>query len=122
LESKEEMNNLIKDLMKLDLSKFTKPRYSSTSRRGEDKSPRTNQQQPSSSNHSKLFSGRHNSAGDIYKQEGQEGGPVPTIQLMINTNYNNFCITPVSNHSANTSKNYGKKESEATPMASGNIF
>ena len=32
--NKEEMNNLIKDLMKLDLNKFSKPRCSSNNRRG----------------------------------------------------------------------------------------
>lgn len=32
--NKDEMNNLIKDLMKLDLAKFSKPRCSSSHRRG----------------------------------------------------------------------------------------
>ena len=32
--NKDEMNNLIKDFMKLDLSKFTKPNYTQNSRRG----------------------------------------------------------------------------------------
>ena len=32
--NKEEMNNLIKDLMKLDLAKFSKPRCNSGQRRG----------------------------------------------------------------------------------------
>lgn len=32
--NKDEMNNLIKDLMKLDLAKFTKPRTNSNHRRG----------------------------------------------------------------------------------------
>ena len=34
LQNKEEMNNLIKDLMKLDLAKFSKPRCGSSHRRG----------------------------------------------------------------------------------------
>jgi hypothetical protein len=32
--NKEEMNNLIRDLMKLDLAKFSKPRCNSNTRRG----------------------------------------------------------------------------------------
>lgn len=59
------MNNLIKDLMKLDLEKFTKPRCNSNHRRGSaspNLGPHNNVTDSNNiSSHQNMFSMRHNS-------------------------------------------------------------
>ena len=54
--NKDEMNNLIKDLMKLDLSKFSKPRSYSNNRKTSPAAPSERKEDP------KAFAQRHNSA------------------------------------------------------------